>query len=177
MAAAARRIPGRSAMMPGQAAPSGRPTHRGEIAMQDVEPIEPPMTWRVRLRGTLWVLLFGASLAALGVAAATVGTIAVIYPDSHFSQWPGTTPEFSRSVADQAFLLPFWLAGAGVLSVLVALLGWWRCRTPATLHLTLALLTCLNLMLGFAATASVLAGYFVLPPTKSEALLREDAAR
>jgi hypothetical protein len=140
-------------------------------------PVSEPMTWRVRLRGTLWVLLFGTSLAALGAAAAMIGTTAVIYPDSHFTQWPGTIPAFSRQVADGALLFPFWLAGAGLLSVLAALIGWWRCRTPATLHLLLALLTCLNLWMAFCMTASVLTGYFVLPPTKSEAALRDDAAR
>lgn len=141
------------------------------------ETIEPPMTWRVRLRALLWVLLFAASLAALAVAAVLTGTTALVYPDAHFSQWPGTTPDFSRAVADHALLIPFWLVAAGALTVLLALVAWWRARSPAGLHLLLALLTCLNLMLASATTASVLAGYFVLPPTKSQPLMRDDAAR
>ncbi|KFN49846.1 hypothetical protein [Arenimonas composti] len=135
------------------------------------------LTWRVRGRAALWVLLLAASLAALGIAAATTASIALVYPETHYRASHEVLPAFTEFVLDGALMWPFWLAGAFVLSVLLALVAWWRARSFHGLHNLLALLACLNLLLAFAATAAVLAGYFVLPETKTEAGIRADAAR
>src|SRR5688572_19008754 len=106
-----------------------------------------PTSWRVRGRAALWVLLLAASLAALGAAAAMIASIALVYPAAGFRDGGATMPAFTAFVIDAALMWPFWLAGAFALSVLAALVAWWKARTPQGLHNLLALLACLNLML------------------------------